>query len=960
MRIALLGPVRAYASDGAPMDIGGARLRMLLARLALDAGSAVPAGSLIDSLWGERPPADAPNALQAVVSRLRKALRGAGTLESVTGGYRLAVRPEDVDAHRFEDLAARGRRELAAGRPEEASSVLGAALGLWRGATLADLPDVPFAVAAATRLDELRMAATEDRFEAELWLGRHAEVLADLEAAGTRHPLRERLAVLRMRALYAAGRQSDALAVYEHTRAALDEELGVAPSAELREAHLAVLRGELGSPRTRSEPAPGRLPARLTSFVGRDDELKLLAELMDRSRLVTVVGPGGAGKTRLAVEAVTRHRAHRQGRVWFVPLAGVSTPDRLADAVLGALSSSDLRPSDGRSPGPEPIDWVAGLLNLGQAVLVLDNCEHLVAAVAEFGHDLLDRLPDLRILATSREPLAITGEALCQLGPLALPAEIPEAAGSAAVRLFVDRATAVRPGFALDESTVGPVVDICRRLDGMPLALELAAARLRSMSVEQIARRLDDRFRLLTSGDRSAMPRQRTLLAVVEWSWDLLTEQERVLARRLSVFPAGAGAAAVEAVCSDEALPAEDTIYVLGSLVEKSLVERVGEDDPRYRMLETVRAYAADRLLRAGERETVSAGLVRYFAELAEEHEPLLITDRQLDSAALFDAEYDNLVFALRTAIDGGEADPAWRLLGPLYLYWHARFDARSDTFVADVLRFGDALPDHVRAAFTALHLLANNSGSVVSDGELARSVLDECVRTGAMERYPLLVAVTLLTAHLFGFDDVVACELRRARSRPDGWARAMSYLMEAFIRADRGHWEGGADALRRALRGFEETGERYGVAMTLTNVARSHSVRGEHREAIAASERGVALASELGLEEEIYHRTWLATERMRSGDLEGAWRDVDAARRRAQDRGRRHAEIELLACVAALHRRSGETARADQTLDRLEAMARELLPEGVSVGQVAPARMANLLAAGAAARARELLPAAV
>ncbi|QGZ47739.1 hypothetical protein GPZ77_04475 [Streptomyces sp. QHH-9511] len=352
MRTVLLGPVGARADDGTPTDIGGVRLRMLLARLALEAGRPVSVDALVDGLWGTEPPAEAGNALQALVSRLRKALRGVGTLESVAGGYRLVARQEDVEAHRFEELAGRGRRELAAGRLEAAASTLDEALGLWRGAALADVREAPFARAAASRLDGLRDAAAEDRYDAELRLGRHADVLADLEAARGENPLSERLAGLRMRALSAAGRQSDALAVYEETRGRLGEELGVDPSPELRGVHLALLRGELKAPAAVwRESATHRLPARLTSFVGRERELDTRAELLATCRLVTIVGFGGAGKTRLSVEAVSRHRAHGRGRVWFVPLAGVGPGDRPADAVLGALSSHGGRLGQRERPG---------------------------------------------------------------------------------------------------------------------------------------------------------------------------------------------------------------------------------------------------------------------------------------------------------------------------------------------------------------------------------------------------------------------------------------------------------------------------------------------------------------------------------------------------------------------------------------------------------------------------------
>ncbi|MFI9551389.1 BTAD domain-containing putative transcriptional regulator [Nonomuraea endophytica] len=937
MRIELLGRVRAVGDDGSPLEIRGARLRVLLARLALDPGRVVPADALVDDLWAAGLPADAANALQALVSRLRKALGGPETVESVAGGYRLAARAEDVDAHRFEDLLARGRKELAADRPQAASTLLTEALGLWRGPALEDLDGAAFAGASAARLEELRAAAAEERFEAELRLGRHAEILADLEAAGARHPLRERLAALRMRALTSAGRQAEALAVYENVRAALADQLGVDPGQELREAHLAVLRGSYDRPAARAEP---RLPARLTSFVGRDEELRTVLTLMEGSRLVTVVGPGGAGKTRLAVEAVVRHRAYRDGRLWFVPLAGVETADRLADAVLGALRSADLRPPDGRSLPADPAGQVAELLAGGEAVLVLDNCERLVDGVAELVYALLGRLPYLIVLAVSREPLAITGEALCPLGPLGR---------EAAVRLFTDRALSVRPGLAPDPEAVA---DICRRLDGLPLALELAAARLRSMSVEQVARRLDDRFRLLTSGDRVALPHQRTLHAVVQWSWDLLSEPERALARRFSAFQGGVDEGAVSAVCAEQ-----DGPYVLDALVEKSIVEAAGG---RYRMLETVRAFAAEELARSGEQEAVGDRLIDHFTRLAEAQEPLLHTRDQLGAFAVFDAEYDNMVVALRSAIAAGDAGAAARLTVSLFWYWNVRYDARAENFMAEVLQLGDALPERPRAAITAMHELANDH-SRFPGAERIRTLIGDCVRTGAMEDYWVLVPVILGTAFTQGLDDLAERELRRALEHHEPWVRACAHWVEAFVLVERGDWQAGTRARAVALRGFEELGERYGMAWTLLAAAQSASVDGDHGTALEHYRRGVTVATELGAGEEIWHRTWLAAELVRAGDATSARREIEAVRRRAEGGMRRHSEMELHRRIADLHRRAGELDQAERALDDMEALARELSVEEEAIENlVAPDRMAILLAAGQAGRARALLPAAV
>ncbi|MBW5481189.1 ATP-binding protein, partial [Streptomyces bambusae] len=845
-------------------------------------------------------------------------------------------------------------------------------LGLWRGAALADVLDAPFAGPVAARLDDLRTAAAEDRCDAELRLGRYGEVLADLETAGAERPLSERVAGLRMRALSAAGRQSDALAVYEAVRERLDDELGVLPSAELREIHLALLRGELETPVERAEAAASRLPARLTSFVGRDDELSRLGRQLERGRLVTIVGPGGAGKTRLSLEAATRDRAHPRGRVWYVPLAGVGAPEQLADAVLGALSSTDGRLYDaGQGQQATPVERMAALFGSGDALLLLDNCEHLVEAAAELAAELLDQLPELRILATSREALAITGESLCHLGPLDVPTGSPEpaeAAQSPAVRLFVDRATGVRPDFTLDDSTLDAVVEVCRRLDGMPLALELAAVKLRSMSVEQIERRLDDRFRLLASGSRAALPRQRTLLALVEWSWDLLDEPERILARRLSVFPGGATVPALEAVCADPALPAADIPYVLDALVEKSLVHTAdeGAGEPRYRMLETVRAYAARQLAAAESGDAVTRRYAAYFLALAEEHEPRLRTGEQLRAIEVFDAEHDNLVLALRSVADAGDADLAARFAGALFWYWGIRgMSTRLDTYLAEAAGPGGPGGPGGSASVPAGGSVpargpvpARGSVRAAAGGERAAAAEGESAT--AREFHPAVLLLRMSQVPVPGrAGGPGATPDQDPLDSPDPWVRASAHLARDFALTEEGDLVTGAGSRLAALRGFEEVGDRWGLVMSLFPIGRDHSLRGEYPQAIATFERTVALSSELGTEDYLYlSKARLARERRRSGDLEGAFRDLHAAHRQARERGQLRLEANILVGLANVHRRAGDLAQSDATLDRLEALsARRPSLSGLARDLVVSTRVENRLAEGDAARARALLP---
>ncbi|WAL66122.1 BTAD domain-containing putative transcriptional regulator [Amycolatopsis cynarae] len=947
MRVLLLGPVEAVAGDGAALGIPGTRLRMLLARLALEAGRPVSVDALVDGLWGTEPPTDAVNALQSLVSRLRKVV-GVNRLVSTAGGYLLHA--DEVDATSFEELAAEGRRALTAGRPAEALACLTEALGRWRGDALSGVLDAPFASASAARLAELRVTALEDRCAAGIALGRHAEVLADLEDLSAAHPLREHLAVLRMRALSASGRQAEALAVFERTRSALAGELGVDPSTELTRAHLEVLRGA----RPESRPSTGQLPAPLTSFVGRGYELDLLADALETARLVTLVGPGGAGKTRLATEAAVRHRAHDRGRAWFVALAPVRDARDVAGAVLTALGSLELGFLDAatRRVG-DALDRIVAQLGTGEALLVLDNCEHLVDEAAALVDELLTRLPALRILATSREPLAITGEVLCPLGPLP---------GAEAVRLFAERAASVRPGFSLDETTTTSVREICRRLDGMPLAVELAAARLRSMSAAQIAERLDDRFRLLTSGSRSALPRQRTLRAVVEWSWDLLEKPERVLARRLSVFTAGATLSAIEATCADESLDAAEVVYLLGSLTEKSIVDVIGgvaASQPRYRMLETLRAYGEERLDEAGEREALDRRFAAYYLELAERHEPALRGSGQLPAVAVFEAEYDNMLTALRRAIERADAERAYRFVAALIWYWVIHgFNHQSHEFIPRVQDFGDLIPDHAHTALTAMYRLLNALPAVGEPDELRR-IVDDCVRTGAVDRYPSLALILPVLAFLSRDGELCDRELRRVRSHPDPWARACARIVEALVLDDRGDLDGSERARDEALTGFRAVGDRWGIAMALTLRANAHSLRGDHARAIAGFQEGLVVARELSSADDVVQNLCrLGVERMRAGDSAGAWREYEEAARFAEESGEVRLEAVVRFGEAELARRDGDLERARRALDWLGRMASRIaLPAHLVEEWLARYSVSLLVDEGRTAEARVLLP---
>jgi DNA-binding SARP family transcriptional activator len=454
--VGVLGPLEVE-QDGRRVTIGGGRLRALLARLALDAGRPVTSGRLVDAVWEQELPADHVHSLQSLVSRLRRTLGDADLVTPTPGGYTLQA---EVDAHRFERLAGEGAAVLAAGDPEHAARLLREALGLWRGPALADIAEYRFAAAAAARLEDLRLAALAGRIDADLALGRGERLVPELEALSAEHPLHERIAAQLISALYAAGRQADALAAYERVRARLADELGVPPSPELQAAHLAVLRGE-SAPRA---AARTNLTAPVTSFVGREREIEQIGALLERSRLVTLAGPGGAGKTRLAREAVAGWVDRVADGVWMVELAPVTAEVEVVPAVLGALGLRDAAIGDRPLAARDSLERLLDVLADREAILVLDNCEHLIAAAAELVDRLLGECPQLRVVATSREALAIAGESLAPVPPLGLPApgaSAEEAVAHPAVRLFEDRAAAALPGFAVDQGTVAAVVEIC-------------------------------------------------------------------------------------------------------------------------------------------------------------------------------------------------------------------------------------------------------------------------------------------------------------------------------------------------------------------------------------------------------------------------------------------------------------------------------------------------------------------
>lgn len=846
----MLGPFEVRNRDGAVVEVPGIRLRALLAALALEPGRSVTRARLVDWIWGQRPPADEVNALQALVSRLRRVLPD-GVIEADSGGYRLAVAPDAVDVCRFEHLIGQAR----AAEPAARADLLRSALALWRGTAMADiaLRDSDAFGAAVARLDELYVAALGDRVDADIRLGRGSELVSELTELVATYPLREGFVAALMRALAEAGRGTEALTLYQRTRERLAEELGADPSAELSALHTALLRGELGE---RAENRRTNLRAELTSFVGKDDDISAVAGLAIKHRLVTLTGAGGSGKTRLATETARTMLAELPDGAWLIELASVRAGGELAQAVLTAIGLRD-QALLGGARGGEPMDRLITAVRERAILLILDNCEHMIEAAAAFADRLLGECRRLRILATSREPLGITGEVLWQVEPLALPAkgaDASESGSSPAVRLLRDRADLVRKDIGSDVHTLSAMARICRALDGMPLAIELAAARLRTMSIDQLARRLDDRFRLLTGGSRTALPRHKTLRAVVDWSWDLLTEAERGVLRRLSVFSGGASLEAAEQVCGDEAFAGEQVLDLLTALIEKSLLLADGEGTPRYRMLNTIREYAAHRLAEAGETESAHRAHLAYVTELAETAEPHLRRAEQLEWLSTLEAEHDNIGAALRGAIAEGWAQEAMRLVTAVGWYWFLSGHRAEGTelSIAAASLHGE-VPDEVRAMAYTLVTVFVTSGPG-RDQYQARKWIHEAHRFTQRSGYrnPLLGFVAPLermlrepTEFLSAFEPLIADD--------DPWVRAQARLTRGRLRLTVGGDETDVDGdIETALAEFRTLGDRWGISLALTYLADRLAMRGEFARACEHYEEAVAALTEVGGTEDV------------------------------------------------------------------------------------------------------------
>jgi predicted ATPase/DNA-binding SARP family transcriptional activator len=855
-RFQLLGPLAALV-DGEPLPLSGKKPRALLAALLLEADRVVSRDRLIDALWGEDPPETARNTLQVYVSQLRKVLPD-DMLETTSSGYRLAVEPAAVDAFAFAQLSEQGRTALTLGDAAGAAEALREALALWHGPALADLVWEPFAQAEVVRLEELRLSALEDRIDAELALGRHGQLIGELEGLVAEHPLRERLRGQLMLALYRSGRQADALAVYARARRTLVDELGIEPGESLRRLERAILAQDasLNAPQA-TAATRRRLPTPATPLLGRERELEAVAELVraGNTRLITLTGIGGIGKTRLALELARRLAPEFHQGSAVAMLATLRDPALVSRAILEAIELPEV--------GHDPETQLAAALAEAELLLVLDNFEQVLPAAKSVAQ-LLDSAPKLKVVVTSRAPLRIAAEREFPVPPLV---------DDEAAELFVSRAQAAKPNFELSEQNAAAVAEICARLEGLPLAIELAAARTKLLPPSTLLSRLTNRLELLTGGRRDAPQHQQTLRATFDWSYDLLDESAQELFARLSVFAGGWTLAAAEAVCAA-------TLEDLGTLVDESLVRQreTAAGEPRFSMLEIVREYALDRVTSSTERAELRRRHLDHFVELAEQAEPELAKGDQIAWFARLDDEHSNIREALAFAFETADGSSALRLVVGIRRFWqiHGYLAEGREALQAALALTPDA-PSELRA--NAL----NMSGILAGE-------------QGEFEAAHASFNAALADAHAVGSTRVISSALVNLGNL-------------AFFSGD---LETARDLYKESIEHFESLGDLRGQALAKENVGLMALTADDVPEAVTWLKAALGLARSGGDDREIGAAARsLAAAMVELGNTSEATELLEESLHIARELSEQHGIAVCLETFAGLAAAEGEPERA-------------------------------------------------
>jgi predicted ATPase/DNA-binding SARP family transcriptional activator len=855
MDFRILGPLEVFVEERR-LELGGSKQRQLLAILLLHANEVVSADKLIEGLWSATPPATATKGLQVHLSRLRKALGRDDVLVTRSGGYTLLAAVEEIDASKFELLATRGRERLAAGNIEGASADLHESLRMWRGAPLADFTYETFAQGEIARLEELRLVAIEDRIEADLAAGRDAELVGELEGLVAAQPLRERLRSQLMVALYRAGRQAEALAAYQEARRVLVEGLGIEPTAALRTLERQILAQDpaldgprgAGAEREQDKPTkpPTNLPAAVTPLIGRQREVVACCELLrgESVRMLTLTGAGGIGKTRLALQVATELVGEFRDGVFLVPLARLTDPDLVAATIAQTLELAEAE---------EPLELrLRRFVHKRQLLLLIDNFEHLLPAAPLLG-ELLEAAPGLKLLATSRALLRLSAEHQYPVPPLELPdpERLPGVAALRdlpAVALFVERAQALKPGFELTEDNAHSVAEICLRVDGLPLALELAAARVRILAPQALLARLGQRLPLLTGGAREAPARQQTLRATIDWSYDLLSVSEQVRFVRLACFAGGCTLEGAEAVCGA-------ALDELASLVDKSLLsERDGPaGEPRFDMLGTVREYALERLDAGGEADELRRRHAEHCVLLAERAEPEILRADQVEWLQRLEADHSNFRVALEWSLGSGEVDLGLRLIGSLRRAWVAR------GYLTETRRWLEAALAQAASASPAIRAKAvYGLGRVAlaqADYDQALRYLQESAafsrKIGDSEGLVFALADLGWIASAQGDREQAAllaqeglAEARKAES-PMAVAAALHSLGCTML--DRGDYAHARELLEESLALRRKRGDKRNTANSLAFLGATAFLEGDHVRARELLDESLSLGRELG-----------------------------------------------------------------------------------------------------------------
>jgi predicted ATPase/DNA-binding SARP family transcriptional activator len=904
--VRLLGPFEVDV-DGQAVEVPGAKRQALVACLALRAGRVVATDTLVEALWGSDLPAAPRNAVQHHVTRLRQAL-GTEAIRLAADGY--ALDEATVDAIEFEELLAAARGALRTGDARGAADTVTEALALWRGPALLGLPQSAWATAEAGRLNALRLDALEERFEAALALGEHVEIGTDLRAALDENPFRERLWGQLMLALYRGGRQAEALEVFQEARRVLMEELGLAPGPELRRIQEAILAHDPAiAPVPAAPPRRGNLPAPPTSFVGREEELAQVLELLREHRLVTLTGPPGVGKSRLALEVAGALESELRGGAWHVGLANATGG---ADVVRLVAQAVDAR-------GADPLARVVARLRHTDAIIVLDACEHVLEETLRLAEALLTGCPGVRLLATSREVLHLPGEVRFTIEPLAVPdAGSGDVAGSPAVELFAARARAARPGFELTEEDAWRAVEISRLVDGLPLAIELAAARVNVLGVAEILALVTRRLELLR--DRPATDIGRASLAtLVEWSYDLLHTDEKTLLHQVTVHRGGAPLPALVAAGAEHGLDEMTVVQLLGTLVDKSIVTvTFPGEDTRYDVLDTVRDYALERLTDRGALAAARRVHAEYFTSLADAAWSTLRGRDWQTCLRRLDLEHDNLWAALTYAREEHDAGIATRLasLGWYFTLTDRVTEGRRFLELA-VAETPDEPPSDERLdALGALCFLATEEldlDAAIEVGEralasaatrkdrphagLARAALGLAVaRAGDVERGATVVeqarallegggdhwtaaVASLFRAHIaaaVGDATTVAAMAADAHRHAEmiefDAFQVPAALLDAWVAERQNDGEAAAEAYRRALDLASGAGFPDHVAFALSGLASCALAGGDVRHAEELQRRALATAKEA-------HAAWAAAHaRVGLGRAFAAAGDTEAA----------------------------------------------------------------------------------